>query len=107
MVQLIPTIVQIVGKQFGVTIIVIPKVIKLKVKNCLSSHNLEITPINILVNILPDFFSKCVCVCVCVSVCIKYIVFLFRKTIYFIHMERGEDTHMQVIKQMEYNFNSR
>ena len=25
----------------------------------------------------------------------------------YIHMERGEDTHMQVIKQMEYNFNSR
>lgn len=49
-------VMQIVGKQFDIAVIL--KIIKQKVKNYLSSHNLEITSINILVNILPDFFSK-------------------------------------------------
>lgn len=58
--HLISIIKWIVGKQFGITIIVVPKIIKQKVKNCLSSHNLEITSIKILVNVSPDFFSRCI-----------------------------------------------
>ena len=38
--------------------LVLSKIIKQKVKNCLSSNNLEVTLRNILVNNLPDLFSK-------------------------------------------------
>ena len=47
MVQLIPIIMQIVREQFGETVIVIPKILKLNVKNGSSSHNLEIIPVNV------------------------------------------------------------